>query len=326
MITPELIEYIRGEFTKGRTREEVHAELIKNGGWSEADLSEAFRTVVPMQGFVAPNPATQNIMIAPIAKNRSKSKSFWQNSVFIIISLIFLVSWWFYRPQIISFWNSGINTLEELSVNSWNSSVNNLKKISMPSFNFGKIFSTDQIPNNFVVPQNNPIIKPTISVVKDCGIGTAPDLKNPFTYENNAVLNCLGNSALHCEEARVVLKNDLFPTVFQIVRDKNADQDICRFKLSYAEESALIDVTGKKLAGQYVTCPLSLVKELDETKTPPSFGVPNTSDLGKYAGQIYFYGTLGLFIENNVDQNRIQSLGCRGDYISSVIASYQKAQ
>ena len=193
----------------------------------------------------------------------------------------------------------------------------------MPSFNFGKIFSTDQIPNNFVVPQNNPIIKPTISVVKDCGIGTAPDLKNPFTYENNAVLNCLGNSALHCEEARVVLKNDLFPTVFQIVRDKNADQDICRFKLSYAEESALIDVTGKKLALQYVMCPIDIVKAINETKTTSSVNVPNTNNPSKYASQIYFYGTLGLFIENNVDKNKIQSLGCSGPYIDSVIASYK---
>ncbi|MFA6353370.1 MAG: hypothetical protein WCW93_00310 [Candidatus Paceibacterota bacterium] len=55
MVTPELLEYVRIGITHGKTREEINQVLISHGGWSEADLSEAFRTVIPMQGVVLPN-------------------------------------------------------------------------------------------------------------------------------------------------------------------------------------------------------------------------------------------------------------------------------
>ena len=153
-----------------------------------------------------------------------------------------------------------------------------------------------------------------------CGIGTTPDLKNPLTYQNDAVLACLGNSALRCENAKANLNDALFPTNFQII--KNEDGQSCNFKLSYKPDSTLVDATGQKLAGQYISCPISIVKVLDETKSTPSFSAPSTENLGKYASQIYFYGTLGLFMETNVNKSQIQSLGCSGPYIDTVIASY----
>lgn len=55
MVTPELLEYVRTEIAKGKTREEINKVLISGGGWSQADLSEVFRTVIPMQGVVIPN-------------------------------------------------------------------------------------------------------------------------------------------------------------------------------------------------------------------------------------------------------------------------------
>ncbi|MEK7080779.1 MAG: hypothetical protein AAB902_00035, partial [Patescibacteria group bacterium] len=61
MITQELLGYIRIELSKGKTREEIRQALLSGGGWSEDDLSEAFRTVIPMQSPVAP-------VIQPIIK------------------------------------------------------------------------------------------------------------------------------------------------------------------------------------------------------------------------------------------------------------------
>ena len=54
MITQELLGYIRTEFTKGKTREEIRGALISGGGWSEDDLNEAFRTIIPMPSVILP--------------------------------------------------------------------------------------------------------------------------------------------------------------------------------------------------------------------------------------------------------------------------------
>lgn len=372
MITPELIGYIRGEFEKGRTREEVHTGLVADGGWSEVDLNEAFRTVIPMQSSTSPDTATQNTqsiqnnITAPVVKDKIKlSRKVLENLIFIIIAIACVLSWYFYRPQIINFWNSGVkssqefsvsswnsledfsvnswNLLEDFSSNSWNSLASNFKKISLPSFkfpsfSFSNIFGNKnkQASDDLAVSQDNTISTPEVKAlaknteVKDCGTTTAPDLKNKNTYENDSVLNCLGNGAMRCENTRAVLKDNLFPTIFQIIQNKNQDQNTgqqnCNFKLSYGEDSTLIDKTGKKLAGQYISCPISVVKAIDDTNpTSPKF-IPIQSgktNLSKYASQIYFYGTLGIFMESSVDKNTIQDMGCSGPFIDSVIASYK---
>jgi len=300
MITDQLLSYIKQQLLLDVEKNIIVANL-KGVGWTEADIDEAFKSIIPIENF------RKNFF-----GKKTKTKSFWPDLVFVIIGLVCVVSWYFYRPQIINFWNSTINNLPELS---------------MPSFNFDKImgiFGINKIPNNTVGTQNNSTIKPIVNVVKDCGVGTTPDLRNPLTYENNAVLNCLGESALHCIDARALLKNVSFPTVFEIVQDTRTSQSTCSFKLSYGQDSTLVDINGQKLAGQSITCPLDIVKAVDESKKVPSFNVPSTDNLSKYVSQIYFYGMLGVFLENNFDQNKIQSLGCSGDYISSVIASYLK--
>ncbi|MBI2627311.1 hypothetical protein HYW72_00065 [Candidatus Nomurabacteria bacterium] len=301
MVTPELIEYIKGELAKGKTREKISAELA-SGGWNEADLSEAFRTVIPMQSFVAPNATAQNTVTSSVVKNKAKSpKRILENLIFIIVALICLVSWYFYRPQIINFWNSGVDKIAEFS---------------------GSLFGSKPSVEISIGEDNNGFIPNAVNM-KDCGGTVAPDIKNPSTYNNNSVLTCLGNSALRCENAKAVLKDDLFPDIFQIIKN----QKTCNFKLSFGEDNALIDATGKKLAFQYITCPIDIVKALDESNPKsPIFKLPNKNDLGKYASQIYFYGTLGVFMENNLDKNKIQNLGCSGSYIDSVIASYRKME
>jgi hypothetical protein len=136
------------------------------------------------------------------------------------------------------------------------------------------------------------------------------------------VLNCLGVSALRCENAKAILSNSLFPTIFQIVRNQNT----CNFRLSYGAESTLVDITGKKLALQYISCPVSIVKAISETQSTQSFSNPSTDNPSKYASEIYLYATLGLFIENNIDKAKIEAQGCGGDYIDTVLAGYRNMQ
>ncbi len=335
MITPELIVYIRGELAKGRAREDIRQGLVKDGGWSDADLSEAFRMVIPMQGFgeqSVPNPKIETktepkaeIKIEPKIEPLSQfsepivshTPSFSAEKVkkiFLIIGIVVIIGGlgfavWFYRAPLLSFWNSGT-----AKVSGFFGSLFSPK----PAANTENKTPVSELPPAKPVQTNTP----PVVTVKNCGTSLAPDLKKPSTYQNNATLNCLADSALRCENAKAVLTDPLFPTVFQVVKNETS----CDFQLSYPADSVLVDATGAKLSGQYITCPISAVKAVDETKKPPTFSAPSVNDLGKYAGQIYFYGTLGVFIETNLDQSKIRSVGCSGAYIDSVISSYRKMQ
>ena len=326
MITPELISYIRGELTKGRAREEIRSGLVREGGWSEADLNEAFKVVIPVQSPVATSPIQKSqppslSSVSPLPSSTFSTPSFsvpassskpFLRKVFLIVAIVLIVGGlgvasWFYRDPLINLWDLGVKKITSLFTPKPPAITDNTVAPS---------------PSLIVPSQTDTVIQNVVVNPKDCGVGVAPDLKKPATYQNDAVLTCLGNSALNCADSRAILKDALFPTVVQIVSAEGS----CNFKLSYAEDSALTDATGAKLAGQYVSCPLSLVKAVDETQTTSSFTAPSTDNLSKYASQIYFYGTLGLFIENNLDQNRIHALGCSGPYIDSVIASFKKMQ
>ncbi|MFH1365782.1 MAG: hypothetical protein ABIG99_00060 [Patescibacteria group bacterium] len=343
MVTPELLEYIRKEIGKGKTREEIYGTLISSGGWEEADLSEAFRVVIPMQNNVilpksimekqleekkpietmpssplspissSSSPASYSPSLSifkstPSSKTVSTSRSsLWQNLIFIILGLFCIISWYFYQPQIINFWNL---------------SINNFKKIRLPSFDFSFLNKSENIVSGVPVENNETIPFSVVlpnTQIKDCGTGVAPKLNNPASYKNDPVLFCLGVSALNCENAIGVLKDDFFPSILEITKLS----DSCNFKLSYGADNVLMDTAGKKLALQYISCPINIVKAIDNTNPEAAkFLAPDKTDLSKYASQIYFYGTLGLFVENNLDQNKIQNLGCQGEYIQSVIASY----
>ncbi len=205
---------------------------------------------------------------------------------------------------------------------------------TLQSFSFSEIFSTREVQNSPSSSSGQASSSPNDSTgagavpakntgIQNCGNSTAPSLNDPSTYENDPVLSCLGASAVYCTNAAGILEDNFFPTLFQITNN----QGVCSFKLSYREDSTLVDITGKKLAGQYISCPIDIVKATDNTASSASvFTAPDKTDLRKYASQIYFYGTLGLFVENNLDVNKIQALGCKGDYIQSIIASYSAAK
>ncbi len=343
MITPELLEYVRTGVAQGHSREEINEALISGGGWSEADLSEAFRILIPMQRTVVP---TLTFVPAPTvgptpipattptinSTSKTKFKIPWYDLVFVIMGLFCAVFWYFYQPQVTDLWNRGVKSLQELSVFKFKlptlgSQPFEFPSLNLPSFDFkfpsvdfGSIFYANkkQLVNNIVASIPKEIIK-----IKNCGVGVSPKLDTPSLYLNDPVLACLGASAVNCENAQARLKDDFFPTIFEIIKLPNA----CNFKLSYEIDSILTDITGKKLALQHISCPLSIVKAIDNINpTTPQFISPDKTNLSNYASQIYFYGILGLFVENKLDQNKIQALGCNGDYINSVIASYQQMQ
>jgi hypothetical protein len=222
---------------------------------------------------------------------------------------------WYYRTPIISYWNnlrivdhwdSAVASSEGFFINSWNSLASNFKKLATKT-------PESPVVNNV---KNNAVVATT---VKNCGTSIAPKLDTPSLTVNDPVLACLGASALHCENATGVLENNFFPTIFEITKSSNS----CNFKLSYAKNSALSDVTGKKLASQFVSCPLGIVKAVDTTNPAvPKFINPNLADMNKYGSEIYFYGSIGLFLQNNLDKSKIQNLGCSGSYIDTMIASY----
>lgn len=342
MVTPELISYIKGEFAKGKTREMIRVTLVSEGGWNEVDLNDAFRTAIPMQSFatnlspIQSNPAISSITQHSPLQNNVVKNSFTQSNLMkdsaihssfqsssdpkssdpkyhkiLLIALLFVIvggaiALWYFRPILLT------NTFNSLS--------------SFSSDLFTSFMATEDvdvvppvIDDTVVVPEILPV------VVKDCGTSVSPDFKSSKTYKDNVVLNCLGNSALFCEDAKAILTNSLFPEVMEIVKDQNTNT--CNFKLSYTNASTLEDPNGNSFAGKYISCPLSIVKAIDETKINATvFTTPTLTDVNKYASQIYFYGTLGVFMENNVDINKIQAAGCTGNYINSVILSFQKTQ
>jgi len=330
MVTQELLGYIRKEVAKGKTREEIKKVLLDGGGWGEDDLSEAFREIIPMQGMVMPNqpavspppgavkpitptfapltlssiyipPSTPTVRTPTTLSPKSVKSSYgWVKFLIILILIGGLgAGFYFYRPQVVNTWNSLTSK-----------AVNFVKSFSAPK--------TEPTPLN--PPVDNTIIPPpVVNKTTDCGAGIAPKFGITSSSLNNSVLSCLGASAIACNNAKGVLKDDFFPTLFEITKLS----DSCNFKLSYPADSTLTDATGQSLAGQYISCPIEIVKTIDNTKpASPKFNVPNKADLSKYGSDIYIYGILGLFVENNLNQNKIQTLGCSGAYIQSVIASY----
>ena len=153
MVTQELLNYIKIEFSKGRTREDIKGTLVSEGGWSEEDLNEAFRTAIPMQNIVSP-----------------QKKSNVSKLIKILISLILLAGVifgvWYYRSRVINFWDSLMGNF---------------------SISFLGIKNND---NNTIIT-TTPVVKTKTpgeaEIVTDCGISVAPILGIPANYQNNSV-------------------------------------------------------------------------------------------------------------------------------------------
>lgn len=316
MITQELIAYVKSELNKGRTREEIRVNLLQGGGWSESDISEVFRVVTPLENATVLKPEEMptvpafkpieitpepNIGVSPAPLEDKSSPRPLFTAAFISASIIglCLAVFYFYRPQVLG--------LPERAMAGWS------------SFS-GKISGWMQKEETFE-PKGEKI--PAVSAVlgrnaADCGATNSPDRKKPASFFEDAVLECLGVHATECTEATGTINDALFPTRFRVMRG-----NVCKFELSYQANSALRNVFGKKLAGRNIICPISAVKTIDETDPKnPMLKAAKTDNPGEYAADMYFYATLGVFIENNFDQKKIENLGCSGSFIKSMIESY----
>lgn len=381
MITQELISYVKSELTKGKTREEIHKALSFGGGWTEEDLSEAFREVMPVgpiekqsQVFIETSTFTQNktplqpkpvqpqvqtpfqppvqtpaqpVMSSPISAmninpvsnpspkpisnpgpivapkiNPNPASVVMQKSPMPIYATASASS-----MHQGSFLKSLLKTIIVLLVvlgigyAGWHYR----SKITVMFKSYFVKTTPPVTPAIAPAPVVPPPVVVSIPVVKDCGLGVAPNRKVPGSYANDTVLGCLGATAVSCVGggARATLSDPLFPNTFEVINN----QGVCSFKLSYSADINLTDASGQKLSGQSITCPVSVVKMMDESKPKAiTFKAPDTTNPSVYGAQMYFYGTLGVFLENNLDQNKIKALGCSGDYINSVITGYANAQ
>ena len=335
MITQELIAYVRSELNKGKTREDIRQGLLSGGGWSEADISEVFRTVMPAPSVpsmsnpsASPPGGSINSNIngvpggtreaspvfamkkepAPISISMRKEEEVKTPPnlhlkpilTAILIGGTLFVLFFFFKPVFMSLKNDTAGAFDALT-----------DKIQ-------DLFAKDPLDPVSVVDEPEIPVAPQEKPPVNCGTGMAPDRKNPSTYDGSAY-RCLGENAIACNNAEGKINDPLFPTVFKIT---NKD-DSCRFELSYAADTTLTDVFGKKLAFRSISCPISVVKSINEANPKnPVFEPANTANPNKYALDIYFYGTLGLFIDNNFSQAEIESLGCKGEFVKSVIESY----
>lgn len=299
MITQELISYIKGELNKGKTREDVRSALLRGGGWSDADLSEAFRTILPVQNPVAAlAPSAPAGPILRPAAAPSYPRHLKSAAIFSVIAVLVLGGAYFYRSKLGIAWESFESRLANLP-----------------------FFGGEEEPEVSQLPAEVQDLPPPPPRVVDCGTADAPDIKDADSPEGNTTLICLGANALACENARGILDDPLFPSVFEIKKDPAGNS--CSFQLSYKSDSPLESITGNKLAGQSLSCPLSAVKSFREgDKKALVFGPPSENIPSKYGAEIYFYGTTGVFIEGEFKEDKISGFGCSGSFIRSVIDSY----
>ena len=340
MITQELTAYVKSELNKGKTREEIRNSLLSGGGWSDSDISEVFRTVIPLEtinpvlpkatpfnpngpiNVIPPTPPTaQNAPTTPkplvfevaspvsnIEKTKSASKfPFVSVILAMLIGVFCFVIFYFFRPQVM--------ILPTQIKNSFNSLVDKISgaKEEIP------IVVVEEIPVAPVIPEV--VIPQKIN----CGITDSPDRKKPNAYMNDIVLKCLGESLKTCVDTEGEINDPLFPSVFKI--STNQTNGACNFSLNYKADSLLADAKGQKLAGSGITCPVSVVKTVDETNpTKPVFKSPDTSNSNKFAVDTYFYLTFGIFVENNLDQTKIEALGCEGLFIKYMVDSLKQVK
>lgn len=255
---------------------------------------------------IAHNMASGTIALKP------KKVFHWKPIVALVVfgAILFNI-WYFYRPQIYKIPEEAMSLSKSLI-----QKVKSFFPVAQPA--------TSPVQKN--VQNENPVVLDpivstnTVAEIKDCGVTSAPDSNTPILYDNDPVLSCLGASAINCVNTKATLQNSLFPTTFEIIKM----QDSCNFKLSYGADSTLTDVTGKKMALKYISCPINMVKAINNTNTTtPKFTSADKTNLSRYAAEMYFYGTIGVFIENNLNINKISGIGCSGDYIQSVIDSYK---
>ncbi|MBP9711993.1 MAG: hypothetical protein KBD55_03110 [Candidatus Pacebacteria bacterium] len=329
MVTQELISYVRAEVNKGKTREEISKSLLAGGGWNENDINEAFRDLVPVQPQIAtPSLATMaplqpNLVLRSYAtpKSNNGTKGLKSFLIFLIIAMILGGGGYFFRSQLKtgvqgfgSFFSNLNFSLPDMSSNDKNINIDNVAPLPLPP----------------VTPAVNPVVvdpvipeTPKIELVTDCGISQSPNGRSANSLNTDNALKCMGEKILSCANAKLIINTDLFPTIFELVHSGSD----CNLKLAYESNSKIVSVSGNRLAGQYILCPVSSIKSIDETNpNKPILKSPHTTNPNLYASEAYVYGTIGVFLESNFNKAKINSIGCTGPYVDSVIDSFNQSK
>jgi len=322
MITPELIAYIKSELGKGKTREDVRVDLLANGGWTDADLSEAFKSVMPISeplqslqpkeplqqpSIPIQKPESTPVMISPDLSTPSPdSKKPARKTPWVAITLAILFAavcffaFYFFSPQILDLPNKAVSVVNSLMGNNMDNEVS---------------------PDETLIPQDETpisLITDTTSYI-NCGITITPNRNDFTTYLADDVFKCLGESALSCENAEAVINDTLLPTIFKIKNENNE----CRFELSYKMDSSLTDIFGRKLAGRNISCPITITRSFSGIDSKDFiFSDTDVTKPSKYAADMYFYGTVGVFFDKDFNQSAIEELGCRGTFLDSAVESF----
>lgn len=288
MVTAELINYIQDSLKQGKTTEEIKEVLRQQGGWTEQDLLEAF--ALP-----------------------SKNSGLFLKILIPIVLIVLGVGGYFLYKT---------NVFQQFVFK------NEIAVPQSPAPQAEIASSTEKLTTN------NQASETLIVSEKDCGRSEPPEdtsgINNfedaALLYKNDSAMKCLGESALKCENAKLVYRTEErysilhgfdSPTL-QIISKNEA----CYFRITQTEQ-------------KYNECPLSLVKKVNETK--PDWVDLETSDRAnpiKYALQIAAYSTDGLFYDllgNQLSNTTVsyyelkfRNLGCTGNLFTSMLLDYKK--
>ena len=163
---------------------------------------------------------------------------------------------------------------------------------------------------------------PASAVEKDCGTTNG---KTP--YASDPVLACMGAAALSCSNARATISigsggsAQLSTSTLKITNPGSGGA--CSFTVVPAPAP---NASGASASALSISCPLSIVKASDDflSSATPTWKSPTKTDPNKYAGEIYYYGAMGVFIQNNFSEAKIRAAGCTGDFIKTYIAEHAK--
>lgn len=284
MITKELTDYIKNSLAQGKSVDEIK-NVLRQQGWTEQDLAEAFAVRTKGSGMLL--------------------------KILILLLFVGLGVGGYFAYKSDAFQKTFLKN--EIPVDTLQTE-NSIEKI-----------------NNSTTPPEENTAKASIAenstAVKDCGVSSIKKtlvMNDFYSFKNDPVLTCLGQSAISCENAKgTFYSGDYYiPNIFEIVSTGKS----CDFKLSFDANSTIVSKwTNEKLAGKYIQCPISSVQVLDEeagfkpeNKDKIIFKTPNKSNPTEYAYQISAYdGILSLF-RNESD---FQKVGCSGDLVKYYIAT-----
>ncbi len=173
------------------------------------------------------------------------------------------------------------------------------------------------------VPASGAIEGPALAAEKDCGTTNG---KTP--YASDPVLACMGAAALSCGSARATVSvgsgGSAQPSTSALKITNPGSGGSCSFTVVPAPAPA---ASGASASAPSISCPLSIVKASDDflSSATPTWKNPTKTDPNKYAGEIYYYGAMGVFIQNNFSEAKIRALGCTGDFIKTYIAEHAKS-